>query len=148
MGSKNNDKAESSSKAKHRSKKASKKKQSHEESIPVDEVSAQLGCSAGESENASTGTGTTSESGKTRGKRGVVQMYKVLVRKALNKKVSVSYNRMGNPCGKTRPTLQSYIGMLARKMVPINIESWPKVGPDLKEKLWKDIQVLDFQFGI
>jgi hypothetical protein len=89
----------------------------------------------------SIGTVTSTESSRVRGKRGASQMYKVLVKKAVNKKVRVRYNSRGNPCGETRPNLQSYIGMLARKMVPINIDSWTKVPGDLKEKLWQDIQV-------
>lgn len=68
-------------------------------------------------------------------------MHKVVMKKAQGKKFKVRYNRIGIPIGDTRHTLQSYVGMLARTMVPIDVSSWPKVDPVLKAKLWSDIQV-------
>ncbi|XP_040367273.1 uncharacterized protein LOC121050606 [Rosa chinensis] len=91
-------------------------------------------------EFVSANTITSTESVKTRGKRNVVALYKVLVKKALGKKFKVSYTETGNPNGRIRHTLQSYIGMLARTKVPINIVSWPEVDGDLKDKLWLDVQ--------
>ncbi|XP_062006048.1 uncharacterized protein LOC133723246 [Rosa rugosa] len=91
-------------------------------------------------ESVSADTVTTSESTKIRGKRSVVEMYNVLIKKALGKKLKVTYTDTGNPNGRARHNLQSYIGMLARKMVPINIESWPAVDKDLKDKIWIDVQ--------
>ncbi|PRQ20360.1 putative Ulp1 protease family catalytic domain, putative transposase, Ptta/En/Spm, plant [Rosa chinensis] len=67
-------------------------------------------------------------------------MYKVLVKKALGKKFKVTYTDTGNLNGSIRHTLQSYIGMLARTKVPINIVSWPNVDGDLKNKLWLDVK--------
>ncbi|KAM5570104.1 hypothetical protein ABKV19_017226 [Rosa sericea] len=90
--------------------------------------------------SAETMTTTESAKGKTRGKRTVAAMYKVVVKKALGKKFKVTYSDTGNPNGRTRHTLQSYIGMLVRTMVPINVESWPEVDPDLKANIWTDIQ--------
>lgn len=59
-------------------------------------------------------------------KRSVCPMHKVLVKKAQGKKIKFRYNARGDPVGDTRHTLQSYIGMLGRTMVPINFLSWPK----------------------
>lgn len=50
----------------------------------------------------------------------------------------------GEPERDTRHTLQSYIGMLARTMIPIDIASWPKVEREVKENLWIDVQVKKF----
>lgn len=78
---------------------------------------------------------------KSGGKRGVSAMHKVIVRKARGKKFKVSSNELGAPTGSARPKLQSYIGYAARSMIPIDIPSWPHVDPELKSKLWQDIQV-------
>ncbi|KAL8094306.1 hypothetical protein AgCh_036000 [Apium graveolens] len=67
--------------------------------------------------------------------RGVSSLKKVLVRKAQVKRFKIRYNEFGVPVGDTRCTLQSYIGHLARTMIPIDIESWPKVDRELKDKL-------------
>ena len=86
---------------------------------------------------------TSSESAKNRlgAARGVAAMHKVVAKKAKGKKYKIRYNKLGVPTGETRPTLQSYIGMLARNMIPIDILSWPHVDPELKAKLWLDVQV-------
>lgn len=68
-------------------------------------------------------------------------MQKVILKKAQGKKFKVRCNGIGIPVGDTRHTLQSYIGMLARTMVPIDIPSWPKVATELKQKIWNDIEV-------
>jgi hypothetical protein len=99
----------------------------------------------------SAGTVTTAESTKSttsRGKRSIICMYKVVVKKAMGKKFKVTYNTTGNPNGRERHTLQSYIGMLARTMVPINVNSWPDVDADLKDRIWEDIQVMQLAFFI
>ena len=74
-------------------------------------------------------------------KRSVCAMQKVILKKAQGKKFKVRCNGIGIPVGDTRHTLQSYIGMLARTMVPIDIPSWPKVATELKQKIWNDIEV-------
>lgn len=88
-------------------------------------------------------TVTSSESAKKRhgAARGVSTMYKVVAKKVQGKKSKVICNEHGVPIGQTRHTLQSYVGMLARSMIPIDIPNWPSVDPELKEKLWLDIQV-------
>lgn len=86
---------------------------------------------------------TSSESTKKRlgGARGVSALHKVVVKKAQGKKYKIRYNKFGVPTGSNRATLQSYIGMLARSMILIDISNWTNVDPDLKEKLWLDVQV-------
>lgn len=96
---------------------------------------------APKSDSAGQPTSTTdSLQTKSGGKRGVCAMYKVIVRKARGKKFKVSCNELGAPTGSARPKLQSYVGYAARSMIPIDIPSWPHVDPELKSKLWQDIQ--------
>lgn len=89
-------------------------------------------------------TVTTTESVKRRsgGPRSVCAMYKVVVKKALGKRMKVTYDERGVPIGSSRHTLQSYIGMLARTMVPIDNLNWPSVDNELKQKIWLDVQVI------
>ena len=90
------------------------------------------------------GTVTSTETAKLRtsgGKHSICAMHKVVVKKAQGKKIKVRYNERGDLVGDTRHTLQSYIGMLGRTMVPIDIPSWPKVDAEMKERLWNDVQV-------
>ena len=93
-------------------------------------------------------TSTESKTRKSGGARSVCAMHKVVVRKAQGKKFKVTCNELGVPEGDTRKTLQSYIGMLARTMVPIDIASWLEVDPVLKEKIWLDVQVLCFSLNL
>lgn len=88
-------------------------------------------------------TVTTTETAKKRygGARGVSSMYKVVVKKAQGKKLKVQCNAHGVPVGSTRHNLQSYTGMLARTMIPIDIPNWSRVPNELKEKLWLDVKV-------
>ena len=76
--------------------------------------------------------------------RGVSSLHNVLVKKAHGKRFRVQYNQFGEPVGDTRCTLQSYIGHLARTMIPIDIDSWPRVDRELKEKLWLDVKVIKY----
>ena len=68
-------------------------------------------------------------------------MYKVVVRKAMGKKTKISCNAHGVPTRDARHNLQSYTGMLARTMVPIDYPNWSKVPDVLKEKIWIDVKV-------
>lgn len=108
------------------------------ESTPVSEA-------PNESESGKqTVTAADSVQNKCRGKRSVCAMHKVIVRKSRGKKFKVTCNEFGAPNGETRKKLQSYIGMLARTMIPIDIPSWPQVDSTLKSKIWIDIQVAYF----
>ncbi|KAL8105111.1 hypothetical protein AgCh_029053 [Apium graveolens] len=87
---------------------------------------------------AVTSTGTVARS--SGGTRGVCAMHKVIVKKARGKKFKVTCNQWGIPNGETRARLQSYIGMLVRTTIPIDIANWTSVDPELKSKIWIDIQ--------
>lgn len=93
-----------------------------------------------EEDSNSIGTVTTSESTKSVAKRSVTTMHQIILKKALGKKIKVSCTHHGTPNGPTRATLQSYIGTLARTMVPIDIPNWPSVDSDLKERIWEDVE--------
>lgn len=69
-------------------------------------------------------------------------MYKVIVKKSREKKSKVTCGEWGIPNEEIRACLQSYIGMLAMTTIPIEIDSWQNVDPELKSKIWIDIQVL------
>lgn len=100
----------------------------------------------GASQQATEGTEGTSDSKKK--KAGSFERcfisHKVVVKKAQGKRFRVQYNQFGEPVGDTRCTLQSYIGHLARTMIPIDIDSWPRVDRELKEKLWLDVKVIKY----
>lgn len=68
-------------------------------------------------------------------------MYKVVTKKAQDKKFKVRCTMYGEPVRETRHNLQSYIGMLARTIIRTDIPNWPKVDHELKENLWLDVQV-------
>ncbi|KAL8123712.1 hypothetical protein AgCh_011634 [Apium graveolens] len=74
------------------------------------------------------------------GVRGVCVMHKVVMKRAQGKKFKIRCNKLGIPMVDERDKLQSYLGMLARIMVPINIPSWPEVDPNLKSKILDDIR--------
>ena len=92
-------------------------------------------------EHEATVTSTESTKKRLGTARGVSALHKVLVKKAQGKKIKIRYNELGEPIGDARATLQSYIGMVARNMIPIDIPSRPEVDLELKEKLWLDVQV-------
>ncbi|KAK1383971.1 hypothetical protein POM88_021706 [Heracleum sosnowskyi] len=94
-----------------------------------------------ESVQATEITATTSNSTKKRygASRGVSAMYKVVVKKVQGKKTKVRCNELGVPVGQNRHPLQSYTGMLARTIIPIDCPSWRNVDVQLKEKLWLHI---------
>ncbi|KAI3881716.1 hypothetical protein MKW92_031984 [Papaver armeniacum] len=48
----------------------------------------------------------------------------------------VEYNELGQPVGLAAAQLSSYMGVLARHMVPIIHEKWSKVPRSLKDKIW------------
>lgn len=89
-----------------------------------------------------TETSTQSTKIRTSGAaRSVCTMHKVVMKKVRGEKLKVRFNRARVAVGDSRHKLQSYLGMLERTMVPIDIPSWPKVDPELKEKLWNDLEV-------
>ncbi|KAL6543526.1 hypothetical protein OROHE_010148 [Orobanche hederae] len=80
---------------------------------------------------------------KSGGSRSVCAMHKVVVKKAQGKKLKITCNALGVPQGDNRKMLQSYICMLARTMVPIDINKWPedtfKIPPQLERFVLKSV---------
>ena len=56
-------------------------------------------------------------------------------------KLLVKYNQDGICVGDTSVHLISYLGVLARTMVPIRYKDWQDVPIQLKENLWDSIEV-------
>lgn len=56
-------------------------------------------------------------------------------------KLPVKYNLDGIFIGDSAVHLTSYLGVLARTMVPIRYETWHVVPKQLKDKLWDCIEV-------
>ncbi|TXG57295.1 hypothetical protein EZV62_018608 [Acer yangbiense] len=71
--------------------------------------------------------------------RGRTMLKKVTKARSSGQKIVVQFNKKGVPYKKNRITLMSYVGVLARAMVPIDIQSWHKVTKDLKNKIWECI---------
>ncbi|KAG6538087.1 hypothetical protein ZIOFF_003190 [Zingiber officinale] len=73
-------------------------------------------------------------------KRGPTSMCKLTAAARWGKKAKIDYDDMGRPLYNANgKALQSYIGCVARTMVPINIKSWPTVPENIKQKLWEEI---------
>lgn len=91
--------------------------------------------------SASDTTATTmSDDRKT---RGPTEMYKIQVKKRKGKKLLVQYNSKGVAVGEIGRQFASYIGVMARTIVPINNATWPNVNADLKKKIWTEVTVCD-----
>ncbi|XP_075498988.1 uncharacterized protein LOC142537335 [Primulina tabacum] len=75
-----------------------------------------------------------------RNKRGPTLMGKLIATCQMGKKAKIDYDDMGRPAYNANGrALQSYIGSIARAMVPISIKSWPEVPENIKQKLWEEI---------
>jgi hypothetical protein len=75
-------------------------------------------------------------------KRGCVTMHRIVRRKILGIKLTVLFNKKGEPYGSAAKEMQSYIGVLARTKVPIWRPTWKQVPRDRKNKIWQCVQVL------
>ncbi|KAM7265398.1 hypothetical protein ACFE04_003081 [Oxalis oulophora] len=51
--------------------------------------------------------------------------------------VHIDYNKWDNPCAPNGKMYASYLGLITRQNIPVNIRSWPIVDDTLKEKLWQ-----------
>lgn len=58
-----------------------------------------------------------------------------------NERAEVEFNDRGQPIGPISKHLSSYLGTIAREMVPVTIPEWKKVDNELKKDLWICIQV-------
>ncbi|PRQ44661.1 hypothetical protein RchiOBHm_Chr3g0481681 [Rosa chinensis] len=74
-------------------------------------------------------------------KRGCVTMSRIVRRKIIGKRMTVQFNQKGQPIGKAGKEMQSYIGVLASKKVPISIPTWKDVLVEQKNKIWEGIKV-------
>ncbi|XP_024190454.1 uncharacterized protein LOC112194446 [Rosa chinensis] len=74
-------------------------------------------------------------------KRGCVTMSRIVRRKIIGKRMTVQFNQKGQPIGKAGKEMQSYIGVLARKKVPISIPTWKDVLVEQKNKIWEGIKL-------
>ncbi|KAF7150098.1 hypothetical protein RHSIM_Rhsim02G0154800 [Rhododendron simsii] len=52
----------------------------------------------------------------------------------------IQYNEKGQLMGVNRAKYASYLGVLARTLVPISCHNWFKVTPQLKAKLWNSVE--------
>ncbi|KAL8108873.1 hypothetical protein AgCh_025105 [Apium graveolens] len=83
-------------------------------------------------------------SGKTRVRRGIVNMLKV--KKARTKGImqKVNWNEIGQPIGKESMTLAYFIGAYARRNFPIVYDDWrKKEWRNVKQTLWDEIKMKD-----
>ncbi|KAL6144936.1 hypothetical protein ACLB2K_055626 [Fragaria x ananassa] len=74
-------------------------------------------------------------------KRHTVTMASLTKAQVLKDPLEVELDQHGDPLEANGSNLQSYTGVLARTKVPINIESWPKVGKLLKNTIWDTILI-------
>ncbi|XP_020875735.1 uncharacterized protein LOC110226975 [Arabidopsis lyrata subsp. lyrata] len=76
---------------------------------------------------------------KRKKQRGPTKMKHIA--KDPNEKQHVDFTDMGEHCGPGSVLLSSYLGPLVREHVPVIIDTWKKVGEDIKTVLWKSIEV-------
>ncbi|PRQ34705.1 hypothetical protein RchiOBHm_Chr5g0072061 [Rosa chinensis] len=68
-------------------------------------------------------------------------MCRIVRRKIIGKKMTVSFNDKGEPIGKAGKEMQSYIGVLARKKVAISNPTWNDVLMEHKNKIWEGVKL-------
>lgn len=79
--------------------------------------------------------------GKKRKGRGSTTLPEITKNKSVGIRIVVQYDEQGRPVGKDQPKFVSYLGVLARTMVPVIHKDWHHVPDDLKDKLWTSVQV-------
>ena len=55
--------------------------------------------------------------------------------------IEVKFNSKGQPIGEASIGLSSFLGALVREIVPVTINDWRKITPEMTEVLWKSVQV-------
>ena len=73
--------------------------------------------------------------------RGSTMKPNITKNKSKGVKINVDYNDDGIEIGDGSIQLVSYLGVLARTMVPVDYLDWRLVPDELKEKLWDIVQV-------
>ncbi|KAL6183719.1 hypothetical protein ACLB2K_045130 [Fragaria x ananassa] len=73
-------------------------------------------------------------------RRGMVTMSRVNRRLVRGRKLRVKYNDDGEPVGRVAKEMQSYIGVLARTKVLINVKDWRLVALSVKDNIWGSVE--------
>ena len=73
--------------------------------------------------------------------QGMTRKEMVIKNRSKGIKLHIRYNQDGVFVGDTSMHLTSYLGVLARTMVPIRYKDWLDVPFQLKENLWDSIEV-------
>ena len=73
--------------------------------------------------------------------RGPSTLDRIAKMRALGKKIEVELNPDGVPLGENGKDLKSYLGIVARDVVPITYKHWNEVPTSLKDRIWETIQV-------
>lgn len=84
---------------------------------------------------------TVEPKAKKRTSRGPTLLTKVVIARANGVVKPITYNDLGQSIGDTNSEMQSYVGVVVRSTVPIEIENWRSVSTELKEKVWDQIKV-------
>ncbi|XP_059590774.1 uncharacterized protein LOC100261851 isoform X3 [Vitis vinifera] len=72
--------------------------------------------------------------------RGMTRKHMIIKNRSKGVKLPVKYNLDGIFIGESTVHLTSYLGVLARTMVPIRYKTWHVVPKQLKDKLWDSIE--------
>ena len=78
--------------------------------------------------------------------RGMTQKCTIIKNRSRGIKLLIKYNKDGIFVGDASVHLTSYLGVLARTMVPIRYRDWRDVPIQLKDKLWDAIKVTYLYF--
>ena len=73
--------------------------------------------------------------------RGMTRKAMIIKNRSKGIKLLIKYNQDGICVGDSSVHLTSYLGVLARTMVPIRYKDWRDVPIPLKDKLWDSIEV-------
>ncbi|ONI28204.1 hypothetical protein PRUPE_1G130900 [Prunus persica] len=86
-------------------------------------------------------TSTTTISDDSKSGRGMSTMPRVVKRKLQKLRPIVEYNKRGKGIGQAHSEMQSYIGVLARSRVPLVDMKWAQIPKDIKEQIWKAVDI-------
>ena len=81
------------------------------------------------------------DNNKKKGVRGVTKMLDIIKNRSKGEKFTLSRNKQGQLICKNGIKYQSYLGVLARREVPICYTDWLKVPDRYKDSIWFKIQV-------
>ena len=74
--------------------------------------------------------------------RGLTEMKDVIRAQSLGHKLDVAWNAKGQPINPGRSKFVQFIGVVARREVPISYHSWKAVPQVMKEAIWEEIEVI------